>query len=247
MQDSNENSVFRYTDTASSRAGIAAIAQKLEIGSVAIVGLGGTGSYILDLVAKTPVREIHLFDGDRFGQHNAFRAPGAPSIETLRIRTREVRVLSRHLLEYAWQHLRPRASRRRLSRHAGRRELRLRRRGQRRCEKAGGRDSCWTPMCLLSTWEWAWTPGDAALLGQLRVTAVTAETRDHVDSTIPLKSGPDDDEYASNIQIADLNALNAALAVVRWKKMFGFYSDLEREHSSLYQIDGNHLINEHQR
>ena len=50
---------------------------------VAIVGVGGTGSYVLDLVAKTPVREIHLFDGDDFLQHNAFRAPGAPSLEQL--------------------------------------------------------------------------------------------------------------------------------------------------------------------
>ena len=75
---------FRYMDTASGRAGIGAISEQLATGPVAIVGLGGTGSYILDLVAKTPVREIHLFDGDRFGQHNAFRSPGAPHIDTLR-------------------------------------------------------------------------------------------------------------------------------------------------------------------
>ena len=35
-------------------------------------------------MAKTPVKEIHLFDGDKLGQHNAFRSPGAPSIETLK-------------------------------------------------------------------------------------------------------------------------------------------------------------------
>ena len=50
---------------------------------MAIVGLGGTGSYILDFLAKTPVQHIHLFDGDRFLQHNAFRSPGAPSLEEL--------------------------------------------------------------------------------------------------------------------------------------------------------------------
>jgi hypothetical protein len=44
-----EESVFCYADTASSRAGIAAITQKLALPKVAIVGLGGTGSYILDL------------------------------------------------------------------------------------------------------------------------------------------------------------------------------------------------------
>ena len=76
--------MFKYVDTASSRVGIGAVTEKLKVGPLAIVGLGGTGSYILDLVAKTPVAEIHLFDGDKLGQHNAFRSPGAPSIETLK-------------------------------------------------------------------------------------------------------------------------------------------------------------------
>jgi hypothetical protein len=40
--------------------------KKLELGKIAIIGLGGTGSYVLDLAAKTPVKEIHLFDGDKF-------------------------------------------------------------------------------------------------------------------------------------------------------------------------------------
>ena len=34
---------------------------------------------------------------------------------------------------------------------------------------------------------------------------------------------PGDDDYNRNIQIADLNALNAAFAVIKWKKLFGFY------------------------
>ena len=45
--------------------------------------MGGTGSYVLDLVAKTPVPEIHLFDGDRLLNHNAFRSPGAPTLAQL--------------------------------------------------------------------------------------------------------------------------------------------------------------------
>ena len=50
---------------------------------MAIVGLGGTGAYILDLLSKTPLPSIHLFDGDRYMQHNAFRSPGALSREGL--------------------------------------------------------------------------------------------------------------------------------------------------------------------
>jgi Domain of unknown function (DUF6791)/ThiF family len=81
--DEDEDPTFNYLDTASSRAQIVAVTEKLKIGRVAIVGLGGTGSHVLDFVAKTPVREIHLFDRDVFLQHNAFRGPGAPSIEQL--------------------------------------------------------------------------------------------------------------------------------------------------------------------
>src|SRR6516165_3674456 len=90
IENNDPDSVFLYPDTASSRAGIAHIARKLQNERVAILGLGGTGSYILDLVAKTLAKEIHLFDGDWFGSHNAFRAPGAPSVSELRQRPHKV-------------------------------------------------------------------------------------------------------------------------------------------------------------
>ena len=51
---------------------------------IAGLGKGGTGAYVLDLIAKTPAGEIHIFDFDRFFTHNAFRTPGAPSLEALR-------------------------------------------------------------------------------------------------------------------------------------------------------------------
>lgn len=74
---------FNYVDSSSPRAGISNVTSKLEKKKIAIVGIGGTGSYVLDFVAKTPVAEIHLFDGDCFGNHNAFRSPGAPTIDEL--------------------------------------------------------------------------------------------------------------------------------------------------------------------
>ena len=70
-----------------------AISAKLAPLRIAIVGLGGTGSYVLDLVAKTSVREIHLFDDDLFLQHNAFRAPGAASLDDLRRQLTKVQYL----------------------------------------------------------------------------------------------------------------------------------------------------------
>jgi hypothetical protein len=41
-----------------------------------------------------------------------------------------------------------------------------------------------------------------------------------------------------------LNALNAALAVIKWKKLMGFYQDLDFEHHCTYTIGGNMLRNE---
>jgi hypothetical protein len=76
-------SVFLYPDTASCRAGITGLSQRLKDYRVAIIGVGGTGSYILDLVAKTSVNEIHLFDGDIFDSHNAFRSPGIATLDEL--------------------------------------------------------------------------------------------------------------------------------------------------------------------
>jgi hypothetical protein len=87
---------------------------------------------------------------------------------------------------------------------------------------------------------------DDALGGILRVTTSTVQNREQVKARhrIPFSDGDGNDEYSRNIQIADLNTLNAALAVIKWKKLFGFYRDLDREHFTTYTIDGNQLLNE---
>ena len=43
-------------------------------------GWAAPARYILDLLAKTPDLNIHLYDGDVFSTHNAFRAPGAATL-----------------------------------------------------------------------------------------------------------------------------------------------------------------------
>jgi hypothetical protein len=85
---------------------------------------------------------------------------------------------------------------------------------------------------------------EGSLGGILRVTASTPQKRQHVhNGRISFAGGGANDLYASNIQVADLNALNAVLAVVKWKKIRGFYRDLEKEHHATYTTDGNMLIN----
>ncbi len=246
VETSDEDAVFRYMDTASSRAGIGAVAGKLELPKVALVGVGGTGSYVLDLVSKTPVREIHLFDGDRFGSHNAFRSPGAATIEELRERPTKVDYLA---ARYSAMH-------RRIVPHpyyldkdntAELAEMDF----AFLCVDAGP-----AKRAIVQALETADVPFidvgmgvhlvDGALLGILRVTTSTRDQRDHVRSKgrIPFSGGDAENEYDRNIQVADLNALTAALAVIRWKKLFGFYHDRSHEFFSTYTVDCGMLLNE---
>ena len=240
-------SVFQYLDTASSRAEIGAVTAKIEGQRVAIVGLGGTGSYVLDLVAKTPVREIHLFDGDVFSQHNAFRAPGAASAEELQARPQKVeyfreRYSKIHRYIYAHDGFLDAAGAKQL---AGFDMVFV-------CMDSGEAKRA-VLLCLEELGVAFIDVGmgvnliDGALTGILRVTTSSDARRAHVwQDRISFIDGDGNNEYGRNIQVAELNALNATLAVIRWKKMVGFYVDLEREHHCTYPIDGNVLINEEQ-
>jgi len=77
---------FKIPNTFEGRAGLRTVQDRIRDQSIAIVGLGGTGAYVLDLLAKTPVPEIHLLDADKLEWHNFMRAPGAPSDEEVESR-----------------------------------------------------------------------------------------------------------------------------------------------------------------
>jgi hypothetical protein len=242
--EEEEDSVFNYTETASDRVGIGALTEKLEGEVVAFIGLGGTGSYALDFLAKTPVREIRLFDGDEFLQHNAFRAPGAPTIEQLReapnkvdylkgIYSRMHRGIVAHPVALSAEnlHLLDGITFAFLSMDAGE-EKRL------VVEKLEALGVAFIDVGMGLELD------EGSLGGILRVTTSTPDKRDHIhQGRISFAGGGEKDIYASNIQVADLNALNAVLAVIKWKKLRGFYRDLEQEHHCTYTTDGNMLLN----
>ena len=74
---------FKIPNTFEARAAIGPVQERIRGQRIAIIGLGGTGAYVLDLVAKTPVMEIHLLDTDEVNWHNFMRAPGAPTAEEI--------------------------------------------------------------------------------------------------------------------------------------------------------------------
>ncbi|MEK6344257.1 MAG: hypothetical protein V4737_10520, partial [Curtobacterium sp.] len=43
-------------------------------------------------------------------------------------------------------------------------------------------------------------------------------------------------EYDRNIQVADLNSLNATLAVISWKKQLGYYAGIDHPDETVYKL-----------
>jgi len=239
-----DDSVFEYLDSASSRSGITELAARLTQ-PVAIIGLGGTGSYVLDLVAKTHATEIHLWDGDHFQAHNAFRSPAAASIAELNERPMKV---DHHKARYV-------AMRRGIIGHP---------------EFVD--DTNVSQLAAMSFVFICMDTGPAkrvivdkleefgvpfidtgmgvkkqhdALGGIVRLTTSLPDHREHTHRRISF-ANEQDDEYDRNIQVAELNALNATLAVIKWKKIRGFYVDLEKELHATYPISGNIILNSDQ-
>jgi hypothetical protein len=243
IESKNADSIFKYLDTNSSRAEINTISAKLENHKIAIIGLGGTGSYVLDFIAKTPMKDIHIFDGDLFLQHNAFRAPGAASLEQLEMQLKKVDYLHRiysnmriSIIPHAY-HLGTTNADEVLGMNFvficiddGESKKVI-------IEKlvAAGISFCDAGMGVE-------VEGNA-LTGIVRTTTSTAAKRDHIAGKISFATSADN-AYSQNIQIAELNALNAALAVIKWKKLIGFYHDLGKEHDAAYLISTNAMIND---
>lgn len=245
VPDEEDDSVFNYIDTASSRAEIDLITQKMALGEVAIIGLGGTGAYVLDSVAKTPVREIHLFDKDHLLTHNAFRAPGAPSLEELRAKPLKVDYLA---AIYSKMHRGIVVHRAHVN--ADNVELLREMAFVFICMDDGAAKKFIIQslevygISFVDVGMGVYVGENDALGGVLRVTASTPKQRKHVASRISLADGDGQNEYSQNIQIAELNALNAALAIIKWKKLFAFYMDFENEHHSTYGVEVQMLTRE---
>jgi hypothetical protein len=243
IPDSANETVFRYIDTNSSRANIDLLNAKFEGQKIAIIGLGGTGAYVLDLVAKTPVAEIHLFDGDDFDQHNAFRSPGAASVEELDKNPKKADYLAgiysnmhKHIVSHSYyvqkDNIQELDSMSFVFICVDKNSVRnmivgyLNRVGVSCIDVGLGVEVV-----------------NDKLRGAIRVTTVTKTKNDHFSTRVFVDDNENND-YVTNIQIAELNALNACLAVIKWKKLSGFYVDQANEHNATFTIGTSKIIND---
>jgi Domain of unknown function (DUF6791)/ThiF family len=245
VPDEEDDSVFNYLDTAATKAGIVAANRKLEGRKIAIVGVGGTGSYVLDFVAKTPVAEIHLFDRDLFLNHNAFRCPGAPSLDDLSKKQMKVVYLAS-----IYSRMRKKVIPHKyfVEEHT--------------IEQL--KEMSFVFICIdmgtgkrlmverLQEWGIPFIDvgmgiqlgEDNVLGGIVTLTTNTANKQDHVRNRMAFSDGEAVNEYSQNVQISELNALNAALAVIKWKKLCGYFDDVTKEHYCAYTVRSNQLISE---
>ena len=235
-----------YDDTNASRAGIVGVNEKYSGQKVAIIGLGGTGSYLLDYLAKTDVAEIHLYDNDTFDTHNAFRGPGAPSLDQLR---------SQQLKVDYWSEIYKRM-------HSGilAHPVRITKDNQSELmdknmvficvDNPSVRNSI---SAYLAENEIPFIDSgmglecsNNSLNGLVRVTAGFHGHYNHLKEAY----GDDfadvgDDAYKSNIQIAELNSLAAVLSIIKWKKMLGVYNDYSGGSLNLiYSVASDKIIHQ---
>lgn len=238
-----EDSVFQYVDTNSSRAGIDNCNKKILDKKIAIIGLGGTGTYILDLVSKTNVKEIHLIDGDVFCQHNTFRSPGAASKE---IFTKSLSKVSyfKEIYQNMYKNI--------IEHDIFINEENVN---------------------ILKDMDFVFISIDSGIARNLIVDYLVSEKIPFIDTGIGLQNINDtinglirttvfdknnydrisayidfdedgDDVYNTNIQIAECNALNATIAVIEWKKYFNIYENANSKCQNVYSIEMGEIVHE---
>lgn len=216
------DTIFKFHDTLTSRAEITDLSAKFKDDVVAIIGVGGTGAYVLDFLVKTRVREIRAFDFDSFHIHNAFRSPG-------RVEETEFDKSKADVFFSRYENFRTGLTvTRKLIDAFCSDELNgltfafvcvdkgFSRRGIFDLLISKGIPFIDVGMGL--------NRKKGPIDGMLRTTYYSGEHGQTVrdKNLAPVADGPND-VYRTNIQISELNALNACIAVIKFKQLRGFY------------------------
>lgn len=239
-----EETPLRYMDTNASRAGITRLNDKFIGLKVGIIGLGGTGSYILDLIAKTQVAEIHLFDADEINTHNAFRAPGAMSEADLSKAPKKVEYYAR-IYDNMHKGIKPHAV---MINSENLSELDELDYVFLSLDVVGAKLQIASYLIdhkipFIDSGMGIEQEPDGRLSGMLHIAIGTPDCYMHLPQIMGSVES-DKDLYSTDIQIAELNALAANFSVIRWKKMLGYYVDKRQEPYSVYTINYNELDND---
>lgn len=220
------DAIFKFQDTLTSRAQIGDLNAGFADEIVAVIGLGGTGAYLLDLLVKTPVPEVRGFDGDDFHVHNAFRSPGRLVETELGLKKAEVYQGRYENFRHGLRLEAGRIDETSAESLAGVTFAFV-------CvDKGSSRAAIFDLLISLGIPFIDVGLGlkrkNGPLGGMLRVTYYSTEDAAQMrDLGLAELSDAADDLYRANIQIGELNALNACLALIRYKQLRGFYVEEE--------------------
>jgi hypothetical protein len=241
--EKTSDSVFKFHDTLTSRAEITDLSAKFANDIVAVIGLGGTGAYVLDFLVKTPVREIRAFDFDFLHVHNAFRSPGR--LEESELGKPKADVYGQRYDNF---------------RHGLKVERRL-------IDSSSGVDLESVTFAFVCVDKGSARSKIFDLLiskgipfidvgmgldrkrgpinGMVRATYYSIENAQRVrDKGLAEMSNQPDDIYRTNIQISEINALNACLAVIRFKQLRGFYFEETPHYHLLLEVGDLKVVGE---
>ena len=243
VEETPSQSVFRFRDTLTSRAQIVDLSKKFANDVVAVIGLGGTGSYVLDLLAKTPVQQIRGFDADDFHIHTAYRSPG-------RLLKGELGVKKAEVYQNRYENFREglMLESRYIDAQSGA-ELN----GvtfafvcvDSGTSRAGIFDVLIANQIPFIDVGMGLNRTRGPINGMLRATYYPIEQASRLrDLQLAELADHADDEYRVHIQISELNALNAALAVIKFKQVRGFYYEEESLNSLVLEVGDIKTANE---
>lgn len=216
------DSVFKFHDTLTSRAEITDLSAHFGNDVVAIIGLGGTGAYVLDFLVRTPVHQIRAFDFDFFHVHNSFRSPG-------RLEDSELGRTKSDVYRDRYENFRHGLKvERKLIDASSTEELDGVTFAFVCVDKGSARSKIFD---LLISKRIPFIDVGMGLdrkrgpiNGMIRATYYSIDNAQTLrDKCLAEMSDQPDDIYKANIQLSEINALNACLAVIRFKQLRGFY------------------------
>lgn len=237
------DSVFKFHDTLTSRAEITDLSAKFKDDVIAVIGIGGTGAYILDFLVKTPVREIRAFDLDPFHVHNAFRSPGRleptelgkPKAEVYLSRYENFRTglsVARKFIDASCSDELNGVTFAFVCVDKG-------------SSRAGIFDLLISKGIPFIDVGMGLNRKKGPLNGMLRTTYYPAEHGQKVrDKGLAELADSPNDLYRTNIQIGELNALNACLAVIRFKQLREFYVEELPFYHLLFEVGDLKIVGE---
>lgn len=243
IDEAVSDSVFKFQDTLTSRAEITDLSTKFKDDVIAVIGLGGTGAYILDFLVKTPVREIRAFDLDTFHVHTAFRSPG-------KLDSAELGKTKAEVYDSRYENFRTGLSITPQFIDASSTEDLNGVTFAFVCVDKGSSRSGIFDLLISKGIPFidvgmGLNRKKGPLNGMLRTTYYSVEHNQTVrDMDLAELADNPGNLYRANIQISELNALNACLAVIRFKQLRGFYLEELPYYHLLFEVGDLKIVGE---